>query len=100
MGVVNEIIDLITGHRQNSSFVPTFGRQRRGGCFIGRPSTGCCICVCARSHICGLVIGLVEILWVGVFITSIFIFHCIFLFVFVLLELCRCIVVKIGAGGV
>ena len=83
MGVVNEIIDLITGHRQNSSFVPTFERQRRGGCLIGRPSTGCCICVCARSHICGLVIGLVEILWVGVFITSIFIFvlfiNCLFI---------------------
>ena len=45
MGVVNEIIDLITGHRQNSSFVPTFERQRRGGCLIGRPSTICWICV-------------------------------------------------------
>ena len=86
MGVVNEIIDLITGHRQNSSFVPTFGRQqRRGGCLICRPSTGCC--ACARSHTCGLVIGFVDVLLVGVFI-SIFVFHCVFVFVFVLPGLC------------
>ena len=97
MEVVNEIIDLITRHHQNSSFVPTFGRQRRGGCLIGRPSTICCIC--ARSHTCGLVIGFVDVLLVGVFI-SIFVFHCVFVLVFVLLGLCRCIVVKIGAGGV
>ena len=97
MGVVNEIIDLITGHRQNSSFVPTFERQRRGGCLIYRPSTGCCIG--ARSHTCGLVIGFVDVLLVGVFI-SIFVFHCVFVFVFVLLGLCRCIVIKMGAGGV
>ena len=85
MGVVNEIIDLITGHRQNSSFVPTFGRQRRGGCLIDWPCTGCCIG--ARSHTCGLVIGLVEVLLVDVFI-SIFVFHCVFVLVFVLPGLC------------
>ena len=54
--------------------------------------------LCTESYL-WLSIGLVEVLLVGVFI-SIFVFHRVFVLVFVLLGLCRCIVVKIGAGGV
>ena len=50
--------------------------------------------LCTESYL-WLSIGLVEVLLVGVFI-SIFVFYRVFVFVCVLLELCRCIVVKIG----
>ena len=51
MEVVNEIIDLITGHRQNSSFVPTFERQRRGGSLFDRSAKHWFLHLCTESYL-------------------------------------------------